>query len=405
MKKTDLALNKKPAEKPTRNTAYALCAVALALLPHTSFADDQLSVAEFPEAPAPTDFKRDTKLSLTTVMRGSLISEQYQSADTAGLGVAMTLDQKLAENLTARISAGVNLDTGASQTTYSNEYAPYQGVFLLDAYLDWKPISTTYNQLDFKLGAVNQSWMDNELLVGYKSFPALVEAWKTGAGVFFAKFSAEQAIPTSDTTNSIPQGNQPLPTADFERMTLGVEIPKGASFEVHVGHYAFYNLPSGVALESAYGGNTISGVGDQGSQFVYNFSGIETGAKLELPLSKNLSCKLDGIYMTNFRAPLDQSNGIRVLASGSYTAGHNLVITPTVQWFRNDSDSAPAYYNTSVLAHNNRDGWGAGVRLGLPLNHLEVEGSYIAANVVDTNPFQSNLTGVMFSLRKTYELY
>jgi hypothetical protein len=379
--------------------------LTLSLLPSKAHADDALSVAEFPEPPAQTHFNGDTKLTLTTVMRGSLIDEQFQNADTAGLGVAITLDQKLAETLTARISVGANLDTGATQTTYSNEYALYQGIFLLDAYLDWKPLSDKSTELDFKFGAVNQSWMDNELLVGDKSFPSLIEAFKTGGGVFSLKLSAEQAIPTSDTTNSIPQGNEPLPTADFERVTLGLDFPHEAVFQVHVGHYAFNNLPSGVALDSRYGGNSITGVGDQGSEFVYNFSGIESGAMAEFYFAHGWRLKLDGIYMTNLQVPLDQSSGIRTLASLSYSANPNLVITPTAQWFRNESDSAPAYYNTSVLAHNNRDGWGAGIKLALPVNHLEIEGSYIAANVIDTNPFQANLTGVVFSLRKTYELY
>lgn len=399
-----------PALRKTAIRAATLCTLLSSALglPALSQAADELSVAEYPEPPAKVfkvETKKETELSLVTVMRGALISEQYQSADTAGLGVALMLDQHLADTVSARVAAGVNLDTGASQTIYSAEYTPGQGVFLLDAYLNWNAIKTNSTTLEFKLGAVNQSWMENELLVGYKAFPSLVEAFKTGVGVFYVKLSAEQAIPTSDTTNSIPQGNESLPSADFERLTLGVDIPKGAQFQVHIGHYAFHNLPSGVALESRYGGNTITGVGDQGSEFVYNYSGIESGARAEIPMGKSLNLKLDAIYMTNLDTPLDQSNGIRALASMAYEEAPNLVLTPTIQWFRNEANSAPAFYNTSTLAHNNRKGWGAGLKLGLPLNHLEIEGSYISANVISQNPFQSNLTGVTFSLRKTYEIF
>jgi hypothetical protein len=339
-----------------------------------------------------------TQISSVFEMRSAWVDESFEQAQTVGLGVSIGIEHKLADSLTARIAVGLNLDTGSSQTTFTDEYKPIQGVLLLDAYLDWKPIDDGH----LRGGAINQSWLESPLLMGNLAFPAVMGDWKQSFDQVYVRLLAEQAIPTSDTTHSIPQGNEPLPSANFERVVVGA-TPGLWQFQAHAGHYAFSNLPSGVANESRIRGNSVTGVGDQGSQFIYDFDGFESGARIENKISDDLKVQIDGTYLTNLRVPLQQSRGMMLVLEVTYKIQDNLFLTPKAEWFRSESDSAPAYYNTSNLAHNNREGVGAGASLSFPKDRLDVEGEFVHANVIQVNPFQSNFTGVVFSLRKSYD--
>lgn len=371
----------------------------MALLAHGAIADENVTVSPLPEVRTPSP-DRQTRITGDTVMRSSMIDEAYAQSRSVGLGADLNVDHRLSDNLTARLSVGLNLDTGSSQNTFTDEYKPVQGVALLDAYLNWSPIQ----DLDLRGGAINQGWLDSPLLVGNKAFPAAMAAWKAKINQFYVQLAAEGAIPTSDTTNSVPRGNDPLPSANFERVSVGMELTKTTGFEAHVGHFAFSNLPSGVALESRYRGNSVTGVGDQGSSFIYDFSGIETGANAKTELSSRLSAKVDASWLTNLRAPLNQSRGMLLQLETAYLATPNMTLAPSLELFRSESDSSPAYYNTSALAHNNRQGLGAGLRLGLAKEQLDVQGSWVNARVIQTNPFQSDFNGVVLSLRKSYDL-
>lgn len=377
--------------------ASALIAAAAAFFAPGSARADQVNSSSTVAPTGPSS--SDTKITGSFALRGAAVNEEYEQAFTFGLGADLAVDHRLTQSLTTRIDVGVNLDTGTSQSAFADEYRPVQGITLLDARLDWTPINGGL----LSGGAINQRWLESPLLVGNVAFPATMISYKAKWNRVFAQFAAEGAIPTSDATYSMPTGNDPLPTADFERVTLGLDIPRTASFQAHIGHYAFSNLPSGVALESRFRGNSVTGVGATGSQFIYDFDGIETGASATVRFNNRWRAKLDGTFLTNLGAPVEQSCAALVKLETSYQLNDKVVLTPYGQWFMSESDATPAYYNTSDLAHNNRQGFGAGLRVGLPRARLDVDGSWVYAQVITPNPFQSDFNGVVFSLRKSYD--
>ena len=369
-----------------------------------AFALALMSLLEFPLHAADSTLEsqdRDTHITGAFQMRSALVDENFERSDTVGLGADVAVDHRLMDSLTTRAAIGLNLDTGSTQTTFTDEYKPIQGILLKDAYLDWNALGESH----LVAGAINQKWLESPLLVGDLAFPAALARIQATVGIFTIQLSAEQAVPTSDTTHSIPRGDEPLPGADFERATLGINIPNEFTFKAHVGHYAFYDLPSGVALESRVRGNSVTGVGDQGSEFIYDFNGVEAGATLAKHFDSRWDARINASYLTNLRAPLAQSRGMLLSIEASYQIKPSLILTPTATVFRSESDSTPAYYNTSTFAHNNRQGFGAGVMLGFPKNNLEIEGSWVLARVIQVNPFQSDFNGVLLSLKKSYDFF
>ncbi|MCM2279074.1 MAG: hypothetical protein NDJ89_13445 [Oligoflexia bacterium] len=342
-----------------------------------------------PEKPRET-----TRIRFGAALRTKAVDELDKRAQLSGLGLDGSLEYLLGESLDARLAASITAETGSSQSLFENEYAPSRGFSLLEASAGWKPVP----ELALRLGAINQSFHESPLLFSGSTFPALTQELRfEAASGFSVTFLAEQAVASGTSTQRAPSETTPLYLV--ERLQLGM-TGSNLGTTLHAGHFAFHRLTPGLAQESLFRGNTVSA---NPARFAYGYEGIVAGARVEG--SQGARPALGASLVLNLRAPQGRNQGALVYGEAGLAAGHGVILTPRLELFRNESDSAPATYNSGALAHNNRRGVSLGLEAALPANSLSLEARLVRADVIEPTPFQSRFTGFSLSLRKSYELF
>ncbi len=339
----------------------------------------------------------EPSVTADAALKSRSVEDAYQQSRVVGFALEGQANHALDTELTVRVSGAAFVETGTSQSFFSSEHKPASSLSLYEASLQWTP----HPALAIKGGALSQTFHDNPLLMQYATFPGALERIEIGDGLKLT-LMAEQAVPTADLSTPTPSsGRIALPYYGMERATLSRDFG-GFAFETRASHFAFVGLPSGVAAESRFRGNSVTGVGDAGSQFTFAFQGFEAGTRLTIRPTGIADFSLGGAWLRNLSAPQGAGQGYHVFAESRIPAGRRVTLTPRVEWFRNESDSSPGYYNSGMLAHNNRQGLGVGILSEFAASNLALDARFVRAAVIETSPFQSDFTGFYLSLRKSY---
>ncbi|GAB4417542.1 MAG: hypothetical protein OHK0056_26540 [Bacteriovoracaceae bacterium] len=287
----------------------------------------------------------------TLKWHGTSVDESFQNAKVLGTALIFTLpDLNISPGISLVVEAGANLEIGSSNATYIKEFAPEREVLLSKAYLEFLPS----DWLKLSAGAINQDEYQSPLLLGARAFVAASQQVSISLGQLNQLFiRSQQSIPSNDTlTNRI--GSIDGKSPQFFMHTLGLDLEGDiVSLEVEVSLWRFQGLPNSVAYYSRLMGNTVSGVGTDGSRFFYKYFGKNARFNLTLFEQSSVNFSLNGQWVINDDAADGHDQGQMVSAGPSFF-GHQLFF----HWMRNESDSSVAFYNSSFLGHNNRKGYG-----------------------------------------------
>lgn len=330
-------------------------------------------------------------LKLSLGSRATVKESKNSKARVIGFDANLQFSDKIEDDLNYFINASGIFETGSSEIIGGagsvSEYAPFQGIYLNNAGIAYTPA----NWFLVKAGSLNQAHHESPLLIGNVPFAAVEEKVLMG-DYFYTK--ATQAIPTNNQLRkrlgAVDDG-----TPFFGIATLGAKHrSQSLFFKTEIGYFSYNNLSSSIAEKSKQLGNSISGVGEA-STFNYKFQGTNFVAKVGYLFDSGLRAVLFAQYLYNSKAPTKRNKGQLVsLSLGTKN------FTVKAEHFRNESDTAPAFYNEKKFGHNNIEGYGLELLKRTKLATFKV--GYTANKVLERNFIQSDSDIYSFSVVKNY---
>ena len=208
-------------------------------------------------------------------------------------------------------------------------------------------------------GAVNQGFLESPLLLGDIAFPSIVQNIEIFNGEEHnLSLSLQQAIPTSFA------GDNSIYTQDLTKTPL--LLTKSFFWKYHPesfykvkfnSSFFHYNpLPSDIARESNFYGNTISG---EPSSFRYRYTGFYFILEPSFQISSKLGLKLKLHYINNI-SKIEKENLNQSLLYGlqiPFDLTENIRLTSSFEYFKAQPDASVGYYNSAKYGHSNREGF------------------------------------------------
>jgi hypothetical protein len=322
-----------------------------------------------------------TKAQWKAGLYGRSTDDKFSSSKTVGAFALAKIDHQISDSLEAFFLGGIALETGSSSALFTNEFEPKSHFLLTEASISWNP----WNPLSFRLGALDQSHHNSEILMAGGTFPALMGALNFENESWLMHFDAQGAILTGRTFSTRATGKENTPTLATQKIEAGYSRD-GTQFLLRGAHFEFRNLTRGMAQDSRFYGNTISGIANA-SIFVYNYQGFEAGPEISIPLSKSFALDFGGSRVLNTKGPKGNNVGIHGFSEIRYES-KEFSLAPRVEIYKNETDSVPAYFSSSEFGHNNRKGIGAAIKLSLPSVEIEVRAR--RSKLIEASTFQKD---------------
>ena len=345
-----------------------------------------------------------TKLSLAAAMGARSVTDDLTDSRQAGAALRFSLVKNLLDDVDGSIIAGTRLYAGNSRALFSSEFDSGSYMFVDQALLDWRIVKEGH----ISAGIIVQrdDVFGSPLLLGGSGFPGLQEEYTILGDQFKITLMGEQTIPTSQNLSTRAVQADSTPWFLYEKAVIDVKATSDLRLLASMGHFAYGPLPSNVASDSKLLGNTVNGTGPQSADFAYDYEGYEVSVKSEYSLLKNLNWELEGSQLKNLRAPSGNNQGQYVRNAFSFFTAKTKW-EPELGFFRNESDSSPAYYNSKWMGHNNREGYFVGGNVDLPgLNQgrINISGRYGREDVIRVTPLQADRNFFEVELEAVYAL-
>jgi hypothetical protein len=337
--------------------------------------------APLPQAPNHPTFTEDWHLGVY----GRGVSDALEESRVTGVNALGGLKYQPTNWLGTDITAGAVLETGSDHSLYDTNQPRNQ------MYLDQAEVQVTpFDWFSVSGGAINQRFLNMPLLVDSVAFPGVVEKMSAGNNTFNVALIGQQAIPTSTSMSTMTSDQEPLP--QFMTQTLQMSVAPTREFKVSVRatHYSFSNLPSQVAFASYSNGNgDVLGDVPQNSYFPYEFAGYTGGGQVDLHLFKSFVVSAGGDYLVNTSAP-SNNEGELLFTQVQFNMSSNWTLAPRGEFFFNDIDTSPAYYNSVAYGHNDRQGYAAELRAENKSAGVALKARYVDALLLQEDPNLAN---------------
>lgn len=325
-------------------------------------------------------------------------SEDSQSASKyVGFGLEAKSKYYLLPNLYFGLDPLIRFENGAYQSI-DGDRKNESGVYLKEAAAHWRFMEGS----SLAAGALNQSAIHSELLIGDQAFPGVrgeVQIFKLGN--FQTVFDAEQAIPTSTSLSENTTGVESTPR--FLSASLGFNYESHLYYwKTRVGAFSYDNLPSTVAFESGLRGNTVSSVTESESAFVYQYQGIEALSSLRFPVMRGWDFTAETSYLKNNKAKSELSQAYAASIGSEFFFIGRKSLDMKLTSFRIEPDAAVAYFNTPYFYSTNRVGYSIESFLNFKKYNFNVGARYTEAEVIFLSPVQSREKSLMFILETGY---
>lgn len=346
------------------------------------------ATVSFAASAAEVKLKMDS-VRYTVGMSGDHVDSTNVKARVLGVDIGLQFRDAITEDLYYHARLAGNFENGTNKATgLTAEYEPNQAVNLWEGGLVYTPTSF----LRFEAGALNQNKYASPLLVWNTAFAGATEEIRF-EGLYLR---AQQAIPNNNILSrrigGIDEG-----TPMFFMETLGYEYDDNhLRFRGEASRFSFSDLSSQVALTSQDFGNSVVGA-NQSARFLYGFRGTNVSGELSYTTTGNYKVMLGGQFIFNEGAP-DKRNQGHLAEVG---AGKNGVLLK-VGTFRNESDSAPAFYNARLYGHNNMQGTVVTLMGQHPDLTFRVQA--VQGKIIEQNIRQSDMNIITFAIVRHYEL-
>ncbi len=239
------------------------------------------------------------------------------------------------------------------------------------------------NWLTIQVGAINQGFLQSPLLLGEIPFPSLIKNIELFKGEQHnLSLTLQGAIPTTFSDKHSLRVQELAKTPLLLTSSFFWHYDPNSYYKVTLNSTLFHYspLPSDIALASKFYGNTVV---HQPSVFKYRYSGFYIGLEPSFQIFPNVGVKLKAHYIHNTRDTAPNHNrGELYSIQIPFDITENIRITPVFEYFRNQSDSAVAYYNSERYGHSSRTGFVGEVILNLYNRNLEVGFRHLRSSAV-----------------------
>ena len=242
-----------------------------------------------------------------------------------------------------------------------------------------------------QIGAINQEYLSSPLLLDNYSFLSALFSYSYIKEHYEIQTVIQQSMPS--VINSFRRNNEIADVPYFTSLfTYGEWIPSDYySFKGHVTGFYFTKLPSFIAYESKSYGNTVIGNGQSSTEFAYSYYGVNFDISSQLKIIPEMYVSFGYNGLRNFDAPFDKSWGERVYSVLDMSFWKFVKLYSRVEYFYNNSDSAPAYFNSAIYGHNNRKGFLMELKAFVPKGNFEIGVRYVLSDPVKKHIINSSI--------------
>lgn len=341
-------------------------------------------------APAKTSAQMKDKISGVWNLKfgGRNFQEAEDEATHLNMGLHVDGKYQLSQQLHLQADVGLKLASGREQTRFAPAGEDSSRISFDQFYLNF----AANDFVDFRVGAMSQKFIGVSGLVDASmSFPGFMEEFRWKSSHWSSALTLQQVIPASKSLDVDRREKEELPRFFSETFAVAYQSPKWWTTKVALTHFQFKDLPSVVASKSGNLGNTVIGRLSADSSFAFDFSGIASAIDFCLCGYESIKYKLNYQYLENFEADAGFNKG-QSLTFGMSIIGGGMNIQPGYTVFYNESDTSPAYYNSSGRGHNNRVGQETALNVEFPEANFRVLARYTIADVINVDPTQEELT-------------
>lgn len=343
-----------------------------------------------------------TTLKASIGLGGEKIQSDLNKTSTVGLVARFTGSHTLLEGLILKADARAILETGSSQSVYeSNSYEPTSRLALSEALIEYTP----WSPLTLSAGAISGSTHDNRLFISSGAFMGLAEKITFNPGSFVIGVNAFQGIPDNhNLAQRLGKVEEGEPRFFKEAIVLEWH-PETFSLRSHIGHWAYSDLSKGVAYESRFLGNTISGLGKENSRFTTSFKGFEWMLEFSTIVYKNyeLGVTYLGVQNTVMKDKA-RDNGYLVAPYTSILYGPGIT-TARFLSYRLEADAIPAYYGSLMFGGTNKKGAGIELEWKTLDESFSVSARAMKNKEIAPSSFQADEDLIMIELRRVYDIF
>ena len=350
------------------------------------------------EDPSSGSVWRRGAYSLGLRARSLTYKEGLEEAQLVQMSLSPKMDLNLASYFRIRGEAAINLNSASVQTRFKD---PSAEVFALQEFV---AIIEPRKQISLEVGAVNQAHLSSDLLVDARAFPgALLRVGYVGKKLKL-QGKLQSSIPTSASFESDRTELEETPSFQTQGVELYVRPLKWLEVKGQANIFQFENLPSKIAFESGRQGNTVNGDDVAESSFKYEFKGWNISYELEARLSKRVRTHVEFQLIENSEAPSGQGRS-QLVGLGLPIDLSGVSVTPKVAYFFSEANSSPAYYNSALYGHNNREGMMGALRLDFKKLGFALDAQYVVANVINEDAVQDDMESISLSMELLNETF
>jgi hypothetical protein len=329
-----------------------------------------------------TEAQQSTTLQWNLGLFGRSTDDTFSSSRVAGIRGELKGTHNLSDFLAMDFRGAAVFETGSSSALFTDEFRPKSRLSLKEAALRWNPFSLW----TIRGGALHQGFHESPLLIEDGTFPAARLGYES-TGPIIVGFDGQGAIPVSESLSTRSTGKEKTPQLLTGRVKLGYQAESVSAY-IRFTRFSFTNLTQGMAQDSRFYGNEISGVAS-GSRFIYQFQGWEMGPKVLVPLSEEWSIEGNGSFLHNEKGPKGNNQGIFGRMALGFK-GETWSTELGAELYEQHSDAAPGFFSSKDFGHNNRKGRGATVKVLWKEPELSLELKARQSNLLRPSPFQKD---------------
>ncbi|WP_127716210.1 hypothetical protein [Halobacteriovorax sp. HLS] len=362
-----------------------------------------VSMSTFAQAVSTTSNEnknKDTDVKIGLGLGGVKSDSTLNTASVMGIGVSAYAKYFLTPELHTRLSAGMNFETGSSSSARDNNiYTPSNGNYLKEALVSYSPLEL----IELEGGVINQSFLDAPMVVDKKGFIAAKEKFQYKVLDTLFSVVATQAIPNNrNLSQRIDVTEEGDPRFYAESLVIDQQLYIG-DIKFSLTHFAYDNISNSVAYESILLGNSGTPINKGNGVLANTYSGWNIDLKYAFDISNNYKLELNGNTLKNTAAS-ENNSAYRAGAKLTYASEGNRY-SLKIENFSIDADASVAYYNSSRYGMANKEGNRIRFEYKNMPKQINLGAELISNKVINQNVYQSDETVILFSLRKTYDLF
>ncbi len=384
----------------------------------TPLAKDQKTKKLLKEEIKSVDYgKRGYLLDLKLSQRADVWDSELENSFRYRVYFEPYYEVKLSDNFYFDVRTGLGTTIGSVQSRFGDLRAD-DAIILRDSrFFFRKSWSDMRHWLKLSVGAIDQFGylkdgglsilMSRRALPGFEQIYKFENKYKKDKSFGF-DLRSFQGVPTSQSISLDFNEKEDVPFYFNSRLELFIKDMNpdfGYRFGASAGVFDFSPLPTVIAFESNFYGNTVDGR-DLASEFRYDYKGWFSGWEAVFNLRNTWELKTALNIITNTDAPTGRNQGQMYSAQLRYHVQNLYSLYLEGFSFFNESDASVASYNGTVEGHNNREGYGMNLALELPKRGLRLKLRYVYTDILeDENPgLQIPFQYIGFRMEYKYEL-